>query len=275
LSRQSGVRQDIISYLSTNGPIQDSEGRATSALKQALAFEGTDSAFVQLVSAMARAGQIERTVRGKRTYELRLPQSADGDAGRPPARPAAPKAPAPLAAAPSQAVSVQQTSPPHAAIVQQAAASQAATVQQVAPLQASSASGHAAGAAQGIDYDELASVLLARVTRILSDSEHGAGSNGWTKRRLERLETRNAVAERELARAKAELEAVAAERDELRSRLEAAERNLSVLTERFRSNVVQTSARRAARHLGAEDRALLHRLTGRQSHEEQRSEHTG
>jgi len=234
LPRRSGARQDIVDFLSTNGSISDPHGRATAALKRAVGYEGNDSAFIQLVSAMARDGEIERVVRGRRTYELRLPGSAVGSVSPS-------EAPTPVPASP---------------------AASAAPVGQ-------------ADSADGIDYEELAAALLARVTQLISDSEHGSSSIGWTKRRMERLETRNAMAERELSRAKAELRAVEAERDELKSRLEAAEHNLSVLSERHRLSAAQASASRAARRLGTEDRDLLHRLTGQQRQKENRSERTG
>ncbi len=230
MPRRSGARQDIVDFLSANGSISDPHGRATAALKRAVGYGGNDSAFIQLVSAMARDGEIERVVRGRRTYELRLPSPAPGSVS-----PAPVPASAPALAAPAE---------------------------------------HP-GASEDIDYDELAAALLARVTQVISDSEHGSSSVGWTKRRMERLETRNAVAERELARAKAELRAVEAQRDELKSRLEAAEHNLSVLSERHHSSAAQASANRAARRLGTEDRDLLQRLTGQHRQKEHRSERTG
>ena len=230
MPRRSGARQDIVDFLSANGSISDPHGRATAALKRAVGYGGNDSAFTQLVSAMARDGEIDRVVRGRRTYELRLPIPAPGSVS-----PAPVPASAPALAAPAE---------------------------------------HP-GASEDIDYDELAAALLARVTQVISDSEHGSSSVGWTKRRMERLETRNAVAERELARAKAELRAVEAQRDELKSRLEAAEHNLSVLSERHHSSAAQASANRAARRLGTEDRDLLQRLTGQHRQKEHRSERTG
>ena len=234
MPRRSSARQDIVDFLSANGPISDPEGRATAALKRAVGYEGNDSAFIQLVSAMARDGQIERAVRGRRTYELRLPSPA-ADRTNPPTAPASAPAPPAAMAAPSG---------------------------RVEPVEV-------------IDYDELAAALLARVTHLISDSEQGSTSIGWTKRRMERLETRNAIAERELARAKAELRAVEAERDDLKSRLEAAEHNLSVLSERHHSTADRASTNRAARRLGSEDRALLHRLTEQQRQKEGASERTG
>ena len=234
MPRRSGARQDIVDFLSANGSISDPHGRATAALKRAVGYGGNDSAFIQLVSAMARDGEIERVVRGRRTYELRLPSAVPGSVS-----PSASAVPVP--------------------------ASPAAVA---APAEQSDAS-------EDIDYDELAAALLARVTQVISGSEHGSSSIGWTKRRMERLETRNAVAERELSRAKAELRAVEAERDELKSRLEAAEHNLSVLSERHHSSAAQASANRAARRLGTEDRDLLQRLTGQHRQKEHRSERTG
>ncbi len=234
MPRRSGARQVIVDFLSANGSISDPHGRATAALKRAVGYGGNDSAFIQLVSAMARDGEIERVVRGRRTYELRVPSAAP-DSVRPSA------SPAPVPASP---------------------AAPAAPAEQT-------------DASDDIDYDELAAALLARVTQVISDSEHGSSSIGWTKRRMERLETRNAMAERELARAKAELRAVEAERDELKSRLEAAEHNLSVLSERQHSSAAQASANRAARRLGTEDRDLLHRLTGQRRQKDHRSERTG
>ncbi|MDA8317174.1 MAG: hypothetical protein M0010_18690 [Actinomycetota bacterium] len=234
MPRRSGARQDIVDFLSANGSISDPHERA-------VGYGGNDSAFIQLVSAMARDGEIDRVVRGRRTYELRLPSPAPGSVS-PAASPASGSvSPAPVpASAPALAAPAEHP-----------------------------------GASEDIDYDELAAALLARVTQVISDSEHGSSSVGWTKRRMERLETRNAVAERELARAKAELRAVEAQRDELKSRLEAAEHNLSVLSERHHSSAAQASANRAARRLGTEDRDLLQRLTGQHRQKEHRSERTG
>ncbi len=233
MPRRSSTRQDIVDFLEANGSINDRDGRATAALKRAVGYAGNDSAFIQLVSAMARDGQIDRVVRGRRTYELRLPSPSEDRTGSSSAHEGAPRPPAPVVTASGQP-----------------------------------------DAADSIDYDELAAAMLARVTQLIVDSEHGSSSVGWTKRRMERLETRNAMAERQLARARAELRAAEAERDDLKSRLEAAERNLSVLSERQRSNA-ETSANRAARRLGSEDRALLHRLAGQPREKEGRSERAG
>ena len=69
-------------------------------------------------------------------------------------------------------------------------------------------------AAQGpMDYDELAATLLAQVARTLSAPTEPSDSASWARRRLEQLEARNTTLQREVARANAEAEAIAAERD--------------------------------------------------------------
>ncbi|MGA2520923.1 MAG: hypothetical protein ABSG81_08930 [Acidimicrobiales bacterium] len=39
-------------------------------LKQAIAYEGTDAGFTQVVAAMAKAGLLDRRIKGKRTYRI-------------------------------------------------------------------------------------------------------------------------------------------------------------------------------------------------------------
>jgi hypothetical protein len=70
VSRDQTVRRRIIDYLTHNGPVRDSSGRATAVLKNAVGYEGSDTAFTQLVSAMAKSGVLVREVKGKRTYRL-------------------------------------------------------------------------------------------------------------------------------------------------------------------------------------------------------------
>lgn len=79
MRRRSNVRQSIIDFLVSHGPVSSKEGRATAALRQMVGYQGDDNMFVQIVSAMARTGELERTVRGKRTYEIR---AADARAGK-------------------------------------------------------------------------------------------------------------------------------------------------------------------------------------------------
>jgi hypothetical protein len=186
--------------------VRDASGRATALLKDAVGYEGSDTGFTQLVSAMAKAGTLVREVRGKRTYRVSLSPN-----GRP-------------------------TSVP-------------STRRDEADNEL-------------MDYDELAASLLARVTRLLSAPSDGSESASWARRRLEQLETRNAALQRDVARAKAELEAAIIERDTLRNQLEAAEHNLALLTERLGEPRHPTG--RAAERLGTDEQTLLHQLRGRQ-----------
>jgi hypothetical protein len=63
-------RQQVAQYLAKNGPFEDSSGRATAKLKQALGYAGTDAGFTQLIANMDRAGELTREIRGKRTYRI-------------------------------------------------------------------------------------------------------------------------------------------------------------------------------------------------------------
>ncbi len=63
-------RQQIAQYLAKNGPFEDSSGRATAKLKEALGYTGTDAGFTQLIANMDRAGELTREIRGKRTYRI-------------------------------------------------------------------------------------------------------------------------------------------------------------------------------------------------------------
>jgi uncharacterized coiled-coil protein SlyX len=204
VSRDQTVRRRIIDYLAHNGPVRDSSGRATALLKDAVGYEGSDTAFTQLVSAMAKSGVLVREVKGKRTYRLSVDRNT--------------------------------------AQVSDATNSSEAPSDDV------------------MDYDELAAALLARVTRILSAPTEGGESSSWARRRLEQLETRNSALQRDAARAKADLEAAIAERDILKSQLEAAQHNLALLTERLNPPRPQG---RAAQRLGSDEQTLLYQLRGR------------
>ena len=70
MPRTSSYRQIIVDYLTTNGPVEDSSGRATAVLKEAVGYEKGDAGFGQLVSSMADEGQIVREIRGKRTFKI-------------------------------------------------------------------------------------------------------------------------------------------------------------------------------------------------------------
>jgi hypothetical protein len=205
VARDQTVRRRIIDHLREHGPVKDSSGRATSVLKSAVGYDGSDTAFTQLVSAMAKSGALVREVRGKRTYRLSL--NAGG----------------------------------------------------AAMLDASDEAGD--GVDNLMDYDELAAALLARVTRILAMPAESSESATWARRRLEHLEKRNTDLQKEVARARADHEAVTIERDALKSQLDAAQHNLGLLTDRL--NTPRQAQGRAAERLGSDEQTLLHQLRGR------------
>lgn len=77
--RDNTARARIRDYLLQRGPIIDSSGRATALLKDAIGYKGSSVAFIQLVAAMSKEGEIVREIRGKRTYKI----SGVGSAGAP------------------------------------------------------------------------------------------------------------------------------------------------------------------------------------------------
>ncbi|HZT64678.1 MAG TPA: hypothetical protein VFA11_02710 [Acidimicrobiales bacterium] len=70
MARDTTARQRIVSYLANHGPLEDSSGRAASALKDAVGYPGSQLGFSQLLAAMERDGQIGREIKGKRTYRV-------------------------------------------------------------------------------------------------------------------------------------------------------------------------------------------------------------
>ena len=94
--RAVGTRENIIAYLSGVDELFDANGMASTQLAATVGYPGSSVAFAQLLSGMERSGLIEREVRGKRTYRIRLgPAHAAGlaDAPRVPSGAAAPGAP--------------------------------------------------------------------------------------------------------------------------------------------------------------------------------------
>lgn len=220
MPRDTTVRQRVIDYLVHNGTVSDQSGRATSRLKEAVGYRGGDAGFIRIVGLMADAGEIEREVRGKRTYRISV-----GDE----ARAAAATRPRPV---PVTTGSLVTASPEGAA-----------------------------GADGDIDYDELAAALLARVARTLSSAESETSSGDqatWARRRLDQLEAKVTALQRDLARAKAEAQAVTQERDELREKYELATRNNDELTARLGQG--KPTPPSVAQRLGSDEQALLYRL---------------
>lgn len=64
------ARGRIRHHLATRGPIEDATGRATRVLRLAVAYQGSPAAFMQLLAAMDRDSEIERSIRGKRTFRI-------------------------------------------------------------------------------------------------------------------------------------------------------------------------------------------------------------
>jgi hypothetical protein len=54
----------------SSGPLEDPSGHATGVLKDAINYQGSSVAFIQMIAAMDRDGEIEREIRGKRTYRI-------------------------------------------------------------------------------------------------------------------------------------------------------------------------------------------------------------
>lgn len=70
MSRDRTARTRIRQFLATSGAIVDPSGYATGILKDAVGYTGSSVAFIQLIAAMDREGEIEREIRGKRTYKI-------------------------------------------------------------------------------------------------------------------------------------------------------------------------------------------------------------
>lgn len=70
VARDRTARTRIRQYLADSGPLEEASGHATSALKEAIDYQGSPVAFIQLIAAMDRDGEIEREIRGKRTYRI-------------------------------------------------------------------------------------------------------------------------------------------------------------------------------------------------------------
>jgi hypothetical protein len=141
--RAVGTREHIISYVTEVGELFDANGMASTRLAAAVGYPGSSVAFAQLLSGMERSGLIEREVRGKRTYRIRLgpvaiagPVGAGGLGG-------------------SARIPLQSAMPRVAA----GAAGIAA------------AGGIPAAGTAGFDYDELARRLLVQVVRRLAATD--------------------------------------------------------------------------------------------------------
>lgn len=76
-ARDVTARLRIRQYLADGGPVVDDSGRATAILRDAIAYSGRDVGFIQLITAMDKAGELTRDIRGKRTYRIALGPKAE------------------------------------------------------------------------------------------------------------------------------------------------------------------------------------------------------
>ena len=70
MPRDRTARNRIRRHLASHGPLSDGQGLATKRLKQAVGYDGSAVAFIQLIAAMERDGELVRDIRGKRTYRI-------------------------------------------------------------------------------------------------------------------------------------------------------------------------------------------------------------
>jgi hypothetical protein len=132
--RAVGTRERIIAYLAEAGELYDANGMASTQLAAAVGYPGSSVAFAQLLSGMERSGLVDREVRGKRTYRIRLG----------PARTAGPT-PVGSGAVPG--------------------------VRALSGASGVSVAGGAGPGTTGFDYDELARRLLVQVVRRLAATD--------------------------------------------------------------------------------------------------------
>ncbi|TNC18724.1 hypothetical protein [Amycolatopsis alkalitolerans] len=80
-TKDTTARARIKGYLAEHGPIADRSGGATTMLREAIDYKGSSVAFIQLVTAMDQAGEIQREIKGKRTYGIRLGAQQGAEVG--------------------------------------------------------------------------------------------------------------------------------------------------------------------------------------------------
>jgi hypothetical protein len=186
------------------GELFDANGMASTRLAAAVGYPGSSVAFAQLLSGMERSGLIEREVRGKRTYRIRLgPVAIAGPGGL----------------GGSARVPIQGAMPRVAG----AAAGIAA------------AGGIPAPGTAGFDYDELARRLLVQVVRRLAATDPEASPQAPSE-----LQQTVTGLEYELASAWTKHGKLAEENVRLREQLRAAQRSLAQAAERVRKLPVST-----------------------------------
>jgi hypothetical protein len=200
----------------------DANGMASTRLAAAVGYPGSSVAFAQLLSGMERSGLIEREVRGKRTYRIRLGTVAITGPGGPA------RVPGPFQG----------------------------TVPRIAsgPPGLAAAGGIPAAGTAGFDYDELARRLLVQVVRRMAAADPDAGQPevGQSSDPAELQQTVTGL-EYELATAWTKHGKLAEENVRLREQLSAAQRSLALAAERVRKVPVSTG-------LDSSEVVLLQRL---------------
>src|SRR5690348_2584593 len=193
---------------------------ASTRLAAAVGYPGSSVAFAQLLSGMERSGLIEREVRGKRTYRIRLgPVAIAGSGG-------------------AGGLGGSARMPLQSAMPRMAGA--AAGI--------AAAGGIPAAGTAGFDYDELARRLLVQVVRRLAAADPEAGQPAPSE-----LQQTVTGLEYELATAWTKHGKLAEENVRLREQLSAAQRSLAQAAERVRRLPVSTG-------LDSSEVVLLQRL---------------
>jgi hypothetical protein len=205
--RAVGTREHIIAYLADTQELFDPGGMASTRLAAAVGYPGSSVAFAQLLSGMERSGLIERDVRGKRTYRIRMVPVAGAD----------------QAAAGDLAVAGDLLPAGDLAAADDAAARAGGSsgVRGLAGMLGP-------GSAAGFDYDELARRLLTQVVRRL------AGTDAAVVPDLTTLRETVAGLEHELADAWTKHGKLAEENVRLREQLRTAEQSLALARESLR-----------------------------------------
>ncbi|MGD0239162.1 MAG: hypothetical protein ABSB59_02410 [Streptosporangiaceae bacterium] len=222
--RAVGTREHIISYLTEVSELFDANGMASTRLAAAVGYPGSSVAFAQLLSGMERSGLIEREVRGKRTYRIRLgPVAIAGPGG--PGSPGGPGGPGGPVRMPGQ--------------LSRGVAGAAGIA---------GAGGIPAPGTAGFDYDELARRLLVQVVRRLGATDPEASQPGPSE-----LQQTVTGLEYELATAWTKHGKLAEENVRLREQLRAAQHSLALAAERVRKLPVSTG-------LDSSEVVLLQRL---------------
>ena len=224
--RAVGTRDRVMSHLLMVGEVKDASGMASTALAEAIAYPGSSIAFAQLLSGMERSGLIEREVRGKRTYRIRLgPVAIAGPGG-------------------AGVLGGSARVPFQSAMPRMAGAAAGIAAAGGIP----SAGGIPAAGTAGFDYDELARRLLVQVVRRLAATDPEASQPAPSE-----LQETVTGLEYELATAWTKHGKLAEENVRLREQLSAAQRSLAQAAERVRKLPVSTG-------LDSSEVVLLQRL---------------